>query len=143
MGLFGTSNCWELRPRSGCLLELGFIVGATGINKLWVSFGQLIVGNYGRREVAAFLNWATGVNKWVTISGQPETSSTAFFNYWCINKLWVSFAQLLGGTTAAKRSPSYIRRFVPINGSLLLGKWNNFGRKAAAAFFNYWCNWHQ
>ena len=32
-------------------------------------------GNY-RGEAAAFLNWATGVNKWVTF-GQPETNTAA------------------------------------------------------------------
>jgi hypothetical protein len=30
-------------------------------------------GNY-RRKAAAILNWLTGINKWVTIIGQPETT---------------------------------------------------------------------
>ena len=51
------------------------------------------IGNYG--EAAAFLNWATCVNKWVTIGNNYGHEAAIFFNYWCncagINKLWVSF----------------------------------------------------
>ena len=32
-------------------------IGASGINKFWISFGQATAGHYSSKE-AAFLNWA-------------------------------------------------------------------------------------
>ena len=57
---------------------------------------------------AAFLNLATGINKWVTIIGRDwkqlwPRSGRLLISATGINKLWVSFGQL--GTTAAKQTP--------------------------------------
>ena len=80
------------------------------------------IGNYGR-EVAAFFNWTTGINNWVTFIQPVETITRLFDLVQLPSKklLWVSFGQL--ETTAAKRPPSWIRQQVSINGSLLLGNW--------------------
>ena len=37
-------------------------IGASGINKFWISFGQATAGHYSSKE-AAFLNWAISVKK--------------------------------------------------------------------------------
>ena len=82
-------------------------------------------GNYGR-EVAAFLNWASGINKWATILDNwkqhncGREAATFFYSSNCI-KTGIFLGQL-GTTSAAKRYPFY---------------WTigNYGREAAA-FFN-------
>ena len=77
MGLFWTiwnsnyGNSWEqplqqLRARSGRLFE----------GKIMVLFWTIGNHNYGR-EAAAFLNWATAINKWVTIGRLLETTTAA------------------------------------------------------------------
>ena len=120
---------WKLRPQSGRLLKLGnwrppFWICATGINKLWVSFGQLgttaakwppsligqlasIIGSllFGNwwKLLRAFLIWCNCHQKsyygslldnWKL---RPRSSR--------INKRFTIIGQLMRTTTAAKKSP--------------------------------------
>jgi hypothetical protein len=59
------------------------------------------IWNYGR-EVAAFFNWTTGINNWVTFIWQLVETTTRLFDLVQLPSkklLWVSFGQL--ETTAA------------------------------------------
>jgi hypothetical protein len=89
--------------------EAAAFLNSSNCNKQWVFFGQLetttvakrlpsytvakrppsfywTIGNYGNNEeAAAFLNWATGINKWVTFlaSGNIYGREAAAILKWC------------------------------------------------------------
>ena len=93
-----------------------FEFGATGINKEWVSFWQFgttgnwceqqmghfywatDVNNYGR-EAAAFLNWATGINKCVSRNNNGQ-AAVFLIGSTGTNKWWLTIIQVGSGRFA-------------------------------------------